>query len=370
MLTSYLNIALTGFLRLGCLVALLLTAQFVQAVDSYFVYVSGYSSHIHCFNYNTQTGRLTPASVSEGSSKPSYMAFAPDGKTAYALDEVEEGSVMAFTINQENGALKQISNVPTGGKLPSHLSVHPSGKWVYVAHYNSGHVSVMPVGEGGQLSKPSEIIMAGTKAHMALSDKAGKFLFVPTLGLDQVQVYNIDQVSGRLNKNATPFVSLPEKAGPRHMAIAPDQKHAYVINELGWSLTSFSYDAVTASLSDPATIPTMADYQGKGSCAHVMVSPDGRFVYGSNRGHNSIVICRVDPVTGTLTSIAHESAQGEIKTPRNFNIDPAGKFMVVASQGANYVTVFSIDQKTGLLTKTANVMCGDKPSFVGFVPHL
>jgi len=341
----------------------------VQAADSHFVYVSGNTSQIHCYSYHAETGALTPTSVSDGGSSPSFIAFAPNHKTAYAVNEGPGGSVLAFSINAENGALTRISAVPTGGKGPCHVSVHPSGKWVYAAHYGSGHLSVMPVGADGSLSEPSELILAGTKAHMAITDVGGNFLFVPTLGLDQVQVFRIDQTSGKISKNNPPFISLPEKAGPRHMAIAPDQKHAYVINEMGWSLTSFSYDAANGKTSDPTTIPTMADYAGKGSCAHVMVSQDGRFVYGSNRGHNTIVICKVDSATGKLTAIGHESGNGEINTPRNFNIDPSGKFMLVASQGANYVTVFGINQNTGLLSRSNKVTCGDKPTFVGFLPR-
>ncbi len=339
-----------------------------SGVDS-FVYVSGNSPGIHCYTYNAKSGALTASSVSDGGNNPSYMAFAPDHKTAYAVNEGAGATVRAYKVNPMNGALTLISTTKTGGAGACHLSVHPSGKWVYVAHYSSGHISVLPVASDASLSEPIEVILAGEKAHMAIADAEGKFLFVPTLGLDQVQVYRIDQSTGRLIKNNPSFISLPEKAGPRHMAISPDQKHAYVINELNWTLTSFSYDAEQGRASGAHSIPTMADYAGKGSCAHVMVSRDGRFVYGSNRGHNSIVICKIEPVSGKLTVVGHESANGEIRTPRNFNIDPSGNFMIVASQDGNYVTIFEINKDTGLLSKRSQVACGEKPTFVGFLPR-
>ncbi len=355
--------------RLCCLVLIIATAN-IFAADSHFVYVSGNAAEIHCFLYDETTGTLTPSSVSDGGVNPSFLAFSPDHKTVYAVNESPaDGRILAFSINATDGKLTQISNVSSGGKGPCHVSVHKSGKWVYAAHYGSGHISVLSVGENGSIGEPSQVEMAGTKAHMAKTDSEGKYLFVPTLGLDQVQIYTIDQETGKISKSEPSHVDLPAKAGPRHMAFAPNNKNAYVINELGWSLTAFDYNPDKAIFSNARTIPTMEGYSGKGSCAHVMVSADGRFVYGSNRGFNNIIICSIDQNTGALTAIAHESGGGEIITPRNFNIDGTGKHMLVASQGANYVSVFAIDQTTGLMQHKSKVTCGNKPTFVGFVPR-
>jgi 6-phosphogluconolactonase len=320
--------------------------------------------------YDVATGGLTPSSVSDGGTNPSFMAFSPNHKTVYAVNEASGGGrMLAFQVNPENGALSKISNVSSGGGGPCHVSVHKSGKWVYAAHYGSGHVSVMTVDENGGIGEPSQVEMAGKNAHMAITDGEAKFLYVPTLGLDQVQIFNIDQSTGKLTRHDPPFVTLPPKGGPRHMAFAPNNKQVYVINELGWLLTSFNYDAASGNFSNPNSIPTMEGYTGKGSCAHVMVSADGRFVYGSNRGFDNIIICSVDQNNGTLTAIGHESGDGEIKTPRNFNIDSSGKHMIVASQGSNYVTVFDLDPATGLLKRKNKVSCGNKPTFVGFLPR-
>jgi 6-phosphogluconolactonase len=201
---------------------------------------------------------------------------------------------------------------------------------------------------------------------MAITDPEGRHLLVPTLGLDQVQVYRIDHRSGSLIRHDPPFFSLPEGAGPRHLAFSPDQKWLCVINELGWSLTRFRYDGDTGRADRPFSIAAMAGHVGQGSCAHVEVSRDGRFVYGSNRGHDSIVVCRAE--AEGLVAIAHETAGGEIKVPRHFTLDPRGAYLLAASQGADYVTVLAVDPASGLLSKVHRVSCGDKPSFVGFLP--
>jgi 6-phosphogluconolactonase len=205
---------------------------------------------------------------------------------------------------------------------------------------------------------------------MAITDKAGKFLFVPCLGSDHIAVYRIDATSGKLSPNSQATVPLAKGAGPRHLAFAPDERRAYVINELNATLTSFAFDAATGVFSAPATVSTLpAGFSGKNSCAHVVVSPDGASLYGSNRGHDSLVICRIDPASGALTVAGHETGGGEIKTPRNFTLDPSGTLALVASQGSDLVTVFRVDAATGKLERLGSQKVGPKPSFVGVMPR-
>ena len=211
--------------------------------------------------------------------------------------------------------------------------------------------------------------MLPKNAHETLCDPTGNFVFVAFLGSNYVAQYRFDAATGTLTPNDPAVVKLPDGAGPRHLAFAPSLKFAYVINELGGTLSRLAYDATTGLLSAPVTVSTLpAGFSGRNSTAEVCVSPDGAHVYGTNRGHDSVAIFAVAAATGELTPAGHETAGGEIKQPRGFTIDPSGRFAYVASQKADYVTSFSIDAKTGAFTKLATTKVPAGPAFVGVMP--
>ncbi|MBA3936685.1 MAG: lactonase family protein [Planctomycetes bacterium] len=356
-------------LRPLLLAALVAVAGSGAAAEKHFVYVSGDSPTVVCFVLNETTGALTPASVTEKVGKgPSWLAWSPDHHVMYAVIE-GESKVAAFAIAKADGALTRINDVPAAGNGPCHVVVHPSGKWVFVANYGSGHVGVLPVRADGGLEVATQTLQPGVNAHQVVCDPAGAFVFVPLKGSDFVAQYRFDATTGTLTPNDPAVVKLPAGAGPRHMAFAPSMKYAYVINELGGTMTRFTYDSATGLLSAPATVSTLpAGFTGKNTTAEVWVSGNGAHVYGTNRGHDSVALFSAAAATGELTATGHETAAGEIKQPRGFCLDPSGRFAYVASQKADYVTSFSVDAKTGAFTKLATTKVPAGPAFVGVMP--
>ena len=332
------------------------------------VYISGYSPTISCYTLDMATGELKHLSASEGGKNPSYLAWSPDKKFLYACLESGDGAIAAYSINPKDGSLTKINEASSAGKGPCHVSVHPSGKFVFSANYGSGHIGALPVSTNGGVGAPIENILAGKNAHQIISDKSGKYVLVPCLGSQYVAQYTIDS-AGNLKLNTPPHAAVHDKAGPRHIALHPNLKYAYLINEHDLTMTSFKYDAEKGTLSEPVTLPTVppdTDRKGK-STAHVEVSPDGKFVYGSNRGHDSIVIYSVG-TDGRLTLVGHENGGGEVKIPRDFTIDPTGKYVLVANQKGDSITVFKRDAEKGTLTKVSTTKVPPGPSFVGVMP--
>jgi 6-phosphogluconolactonase len=336
-----------------------------------FVYVSGYDSVISCFTLDPASGALTPASRSDGGRNPSYLAWNPARTRMYAINEAGEGRVTAFAIDPRDGALKRISDASAGGRGPCHVAVHPSGRWVFAANYGSGHVAVLPVREDGGVGEPVDVQLAGKNAHMTVCDASGCFVFVPCLGSDHVAQYRFDPATGRLTPNQPASVPTAKGAGPRHLALAPALRSAYLIDELDSTMATLDYDPAQGLLTvreSQSTLPAGAARTGN-STAHVLASPSGRFLYGSNRGNDSIAIYAIDPVSGRLTLKAHETGGGEIRVPRDFTIDPSGGLLLAASQKADLVTVFRIDPASGLLARLGATAVPPGPSFVGVMPR-
>ncbi len=346
------------------LTAVVAVSSTVAQAAEPFVFVSGYGPDIICYTLDAGAAKLTEVSRSPGGTNPSFLAWSPDKKSLYAVNEGGGGAVVSFAINAADGKLTKTGQGNTGGNGPCFVSVHPSGKWVFAANYGSGHVAVLPVQADGSVKDPVEVQLAGKNAHMAKLDKSGSVLFVPCLGSDAVQVYRFDATSGKLTQAAS--IPLAKGAGPRHFALSEDEKHLYVINELNSTITAFAADLAKATFTDLGTVPTLpANFTGKNSCAHIVIAPDGKTLYGSNRGHNSLVICRIDAASGKLTVVGHETAGGEIDTPRNFTLTPDGTLALVASQKGDLVSILKVDPATGLLTKVGSQKVGAGPSFVG-----
>jgi 6-phosphogluconolactonase len=380
---------LAGFV-LAAFVVGLLAAPAKPDVEKLWVYIGTYttgkstSKGIYRLELDPATGKLTNAGLAAETSSPSFLAIHPGQHFLYAVSEVDDfsgkktGVVAGFSIDPKTGNLTLLNKQPSGGPGPCHLVVDKQGKNVLVANYNGGSVSAIPVGADGKLGEPTAVIQHKGKganparqdaphAHSINLDAANRFAFVADLGLDQVLSYRFDAAKGTLTPNDPPFVAVAPGAGPRHFAFHPDGKHAYVINELELTVTVLDYDAEKGVLKKGQTISTMPkDAKREGaSTAEVVVHPSGKFLYGSNRGHNSIVAFAIDPKTGELTYIAHQSEK--IKMPRNFNIDPTGTFLLVANQDSDSVIVFRIDQKTGELKPTEHSVEVPVPVCVKFM---
>ena len=272
------------------------------------------------------------------------------------------GLSSAFAVDPANGSLTFLNQKPTHGTDPCHLIVDPEGKHVFVANFMSGSVCVLPILEDGSLGGATDFIQhqgasvdpvrqAGPHAHAVTLDVAGRFLFVPDLGLDKLVVYEYDAAAGKLSSRPDLWATLPPGAGPRQVAFHPKGQLAYLINELNSTITAYRYNDATGALTEVETVPTLpADFTAASTCAEVQVSPSGRFLYGSNRGHDSIVVYAIDEQDGTLALVGHTSTGGHI--PRNFAISPDGQFLIAANQDSNNLVTFKIDPVSGQLTPT------------------
>lgn len=339
------------------------------------ILLSGYCPVVTACALDVATGALTVVATSEGGDNPSYMAISPDGTRAYAVNETPAGRVSAFEFDAATGALKRINDVPSEGDDPCHVAVHPSGRFVLVANYSSGTLTALAVRpEDGGLA-PLWSVSPGKNAHEARFSACGGRLYVPCLGSDAVLQYAFDAATGAIAPLAGAPASAPlaTGAGPRHMAFSPDGAIAYVLNELDSTLTSFAVCAATGALEAPQTLSTLppgAAAAGN-STAHVVVSPDGRLVIASNRGHNSLAVFTTAGASdgARLAPAAWETGGGDVCVPRDFALSPCGQLLVVANKATDSVTTFRVDASTGALAKLATTVlpAGRAPTFVGWV---
>jgi len=338
-----------------------------------FVYVSGYRPEITIFRLDTARGVLSPAGKAANVGQdPSFLAVDPAARFLFAVNETDPGRVRSFAINQATGALTPINDVPSMGSITAHLSTDSTGRWLLVANYGDqkqGTIASIPIGADGRLGAAVDTreFGLGTMAHQIRSDPGNRFVFVPLKGGPAVAQLVFDAATGRMKPNVPPQVAAAPGAGPRHLDFHPNGRFAYVINELDLTMTAYAFDAKAGLLRELQILPTLppaADKVGA-SAADVHVHRTGRFLYGSNRGHNSIVIYRLAD-DGRMTLVGHESRG--INRPRNFTIDPTGTLMLVANQDSASVTIFRIDQNKGTLDPVGTpVPVGANPSFVGVV---
>lgn len=325
------------------------------------VYVSGYGPNIHLLELDPQAGQLAELTTVSGGMSPSYMAFSPDKRFAYAINEADgaDSKALAFSIDAKTGNLSALNSQVTGGSGSPHLAVHPSGKWLVVAHYTSGEVSVLPIADDGTLGSASKPDRGPDNdcenAHQAVFDQSGDHLLVPCLGTNYVLQYKFE--AGALKYNDPPTVKV--EGGPRHLAFDPSETHAYVLSELESKITWFDYDKQTGTLSNPRTINSF-DKQA-GSSGHIVVHPNGKWLYASNRKENSLGLFSI-AADATPSPVAFEKDM--ISTPRDFSIDPTGEWLILANQnGAQTVLLYQIDQTNGKLTRKQTVPNNDQPTF-------
>ena len=266
-------------------------------------------------------------------------------------------------MNTADAGLQFLNRVSSGGTVPAHVSVDRTGQFVFAANYNGGTIAVIPVVPDGGLAGPTQTLAPGGQAHQVLIDPTNRFLSVPCKAADQLVQYSFN--AGTLTPLTPAFMSTASGAGPRHLALHPTLPRAYLINELGSTLQTLTISS-TGTMTSVQTVSTLpAGFTGPNTTAEVAVHPNGRFVFGSNRGHDSIATWRVDDVTGQLTLVAHTPTGGQ--TPRHFSLDPSGRWLIVGNQGSNSVVLFGIDETTGALTSRGVVATVTSPAFVGFV---
>jgi 6-phosphogluconolactonase len=346
-------------------------------------YTGGASKGIYAYRFNPSDGKTASVGLVAESTNPSFLAVSPDNQYLYAVNEMsnfegKNGAVSSFSINARTGALTFLNRILSGGSDPCHLSIDHFGRWLMVANYSSGSVSVFPIEGNGRLGKASAMIQhegagkdpnrqAGPHAHSVNLSPDSRFLLVPDLGLDKVMIYRFDIGKGTLSPNDPAFVKLNPGSGPRHLAFHPNGRFVYLINELSSTLTAFAYDSDRGSLREIETISTLPQtFSGANTTAEVAVHPDGTFIYGSNRGHDSIAVFAIKADKSIVEPVEYVSTKG--KTPRNFAIDPTGDYLFAANQNSGEIVVFRIDRVKGKLAATGEILKVPNPVCVLFVP--
>ena len=355
---------------------------------SYLMYVGTYtedgskSTGIYAYRYDPATAEITSAGLAAETVNPSFLAVHPNHRFLYAVNEVgnykgqKSGAVSAFAIDRVTGKLTLINQVASKGADPCYIIVDKTGKYVLVANYTGGSVAVFPVAEDGRLGEASAFVQhtghgtnperqEGPHAHSIDLSADNRFAIVDDLGLDETIVYRFDK--GTLIPNGPQFGNADPGAGPRHFAFHPNGKFAYVVNEMGTSVSVFAFDGNAGVLRPQQTISTIPKgFAEHNDDAEIEVHPSGKFLYASNRGHDSIAVFTIDSNKGTLSFVEYASTKG--KTPRSFEIDPTGSLLFAENEKSNNIVVFRIDQQTGRLTATGKVLEVVEPVCVKFLP--
>jgi 6-phosphogluconolactonase len=355
--------------------------------DKYLLYVGTYtgpkSKGIYEFRFDATKGSLDEVGLAAEVVNPSFLALSPDRKYLYAVSELgndkrTNGFVSGFSIDSKSGALKLINKVSSGGGGACHLVVDKTQRMLLVANYGSGSIASFRVNRDGALSESTALIQhsgssvnprrqKGPHAHAVVLSDDNRFVFVPDLGLDQIKSYRIQPADASLQANDPPFVAVKPGSGPRHFAFHPNHQFAYVLNEMGSSVTAFSYDAAKGAIVERQTISTLPEgFNGVNNSAEIEVDAKGRFLYASNRGNDSIAVFKIDGRNGNLSKMQTVPTQG--KTPRNFAIDPTGRYLVAANQDSDTIVVFAIDSRSGELTPTGLTVNAPSPVCLQFVP--
>ena len=358
-----------------------------ETPDVMWAYIGTYtrqkSKGIYALQFNMKTGEVVSRRLAAETESPSFLAIHQNNRFLYAVNEVGSfkgasgGGVSAFSIDRQMGRLTALNDQWSGGGGPCHLVVDKTGKHVLVANYGGGSVSVLPIRSDGSLGKATAFVQhegssvnprrqQGPHAHSINLDPDNRFAAVADLGMDKVMIYKFDAVAGSLTPAKPAFVKARPGGGPRHFAFHPNGRFAYTNLGLFSSVTAFARGRGDGSLKEIQTISTLPeDHKGGNSTAEVQVHPSGRFLYCSNRGHNSIAVFSIDENSGSLNTIQRVSSGGEV--PRNFGIDPTGRFLLAANQKTDNVAVFRIDGKTGRLQATGQSIETPTPVCVKFL---
>lgn len=351
----------------------------------YLVYFGTYtgakSKGVYVSRFDPASGKLEPARLAGELARPSWLTVHPNQRVLYAVSELgndarSEGAIASFSIDPSTGELKLLNQVSSGGGGACHLAVDRTAKAIAVANYGTGSVALFALDADGRLgrrlafvqhhgSSVNERRQSGPHAHAVVLSPDNRFLFVPDLGLDQILSYRFDPTAG-LAPNDPPFAKVKPGLGPRHFAFHPNGKFAYCLTEMGSAVTAFSYDAQKGALAEIQNISSLPpDFSGEDNSAEIALDDAGRFLYASNRGHDSIAVFAVDSKKGTLAPVEYVPTQG--KNPRNFGIDPTGRHLLAANQNSDNVVVFRRDEKTGRLSPAGQVLDVPSPVCIQFV---
>ncbi|HLO34073.1 MAG TPA: lactonase family protein [Anaerolineales bacterium] len=350
----------------------------VVFVGTYTESEASQSEGIYVYRMDSASGELSFERVLKGSINPSFLAIHPQGGFLYAVNEVQSyagqpgGGVSAFSLAADEPKL--MNQQPSQGTDPCYISIEQTGKFALVANYSSGSVAMFPIQVDGRLGTATAVIQhsgssvhperqTGPHAHCILPDPTNRFAIAVDLGLDKLLIYAMDLEGGKLKEHAE--VKVQAGAGPRHLTFHPSGGHAYLINELNSTLISYRYHSEFGSFEELQTVPTLPrDFRGENLCADVHIAPNGRYLYASNRGHDSIVCFLIDENTGHLIYQNHTFTEG--REPRNFAIAPKGDFLLVANQKTDNILTFKIDSRAGKLLKTGHEVKVSRPVCVKF----
>jgi 6-phosphogluconolactonase len=334
-------------------------------------YTTGKSEGIYLYRMNVSSGELTHVTTTRGVVNPSFLTLHPTRHYLYAVNEVTDfagkpgGAVSAFAINRRTGALQFLNQQPSLGGAPCYVTVDRTGRFLLVANYAGGNVSVISIEPDGALGGATDVDQhhgsgvnpdrqEGPHAHSIVMDQTNRYAYSCDLGTDKIMIYRFDSKKGKLTANQQPWVQGKPGAGPRHFTFHPNGRYGYVMNELDATVRAFICDSAKGTLKEMQTVHTLPEgFSEMNTTADIHVSPHGKFLYGSNRGHNSIVVFEIDEKTGKLRFIQHAATEG--RTPRNFAIDPTGTFLLAANQDSDTIVTFRIDQVTGRLKPTGYV---------------
>jgi 6-phosphogluconolactonase len=358
-----------------------LAAIFKPVLMSDLFYIGSYTAitqeGISICRFEPQNATVQLVDVCKEIDNPSFLIFDHSRKLVYAVNETADfggkksGYVSAFLRDNETGKLTFLNAQPSLGAHPCHLTIDRTGKFILVANYTGGNVAVLPIMPNGQLGEPADMVQHSGKginasrqeaphAHSVNLSPDNRFAIVCDLGIDKIMIYRFNEMTGKLSPADSPFFQTAPGAGPRHFTFSCDGKQAFVVNELNSTITSLRYDSAKGILTELQTLSTLPDgFVAGNTCADVHIHPNGRFVYASNRGHDSITIFSIEQGSGKLKRVQSQSTLG--KTPRNFAIHPSGRFLLAANQNSDSVQVFSLDPATGKLAATEKSISVTKP---------
>lgn len=336
---------------------------------------------IYYYEYDLSEKKFTKKQEVSGQASPGFLALCPRSRFLYAVNQIadfngkNEGAVSSFSIDKRTGMLTYINSTSSMGPRPCHLSVTPDGNFVAAANYSGGSVVLLPVADDGSLGEATGFIQHegsgphpsrqnAPHAHSIYPSPCGKYLFSADLGTDKIMIYTYDGSGKLIPNHAAPYARMEPGAGPRHMAIHPGKNWIYVVNELNSTITRLIFEPETGDVRVMESVSTLPQgFDGVNYCAEIRVHPDGRFLYASNRGHNSIAIFEISD-HGIPVAAGHENVRGD--WPRNFNIDPSGKILIVANQNSGNIAVFDINRETGNLTFTGKMLEIKQPVCIVF----
>ncbi len=335
-------------------------------VQKEILYVGTYSQResqgIYVYEYERETGAFKLVQTKPEISDPNFIVIHPNGKLLYTVNTIaietgKQDQISSFTINQEDGSLSLINQIPAYGRGACHISLDKTGNYLFVSHYSSGSLAVFSINKDGSIKDTIQTVQyhgvgatqrqRGPNVHSILVSPDNRFVYVADLGLDKVMIYELDQKTGMLSPAEQPFVSVSPGAGPRHFTFHPEGPYFYLAQEMGSKVSAYKRDPSTGALTEMQTLSTLPEgFEGRNSVADIHTDPKGKYLYVSNRGHNSLAIYSIAE-DGQLELLAHESVQGD--HPRNFMVDPKGEFVLVANKNSDNIVKFSLDPASGLL---------------------